>query len=71
MRSPTGVYAPDMFVDPELSLATAEATEGVRVILDEKYHHDGLRRGPVTLLDELVALLPGRVHPDPRPVMIP
>ena len=61
-------YAGDMFVPPDLSLATAEATEGVRVILDETNHHDGLRRGP---LDELVAPLPERVHPDLRPVMIP
>jgi len=64
------VYAEDMFVDPDLSLAAAEATEGVRVVLDETHHHDGLRRGPVSLLDELVALLPDRVHPHPRPVMI-
>jgi pimeloyl-ACP methyl ester carboxylesterase len=63
------IYAEDMFVDPTFSQATAQTTGAVRTVLDTVRHHDGLRRGKVSLLDELVSLLPDAVNPEPRPVM--
>lgn len=59
------IYAEDMFVDPDLSQHTAERTGGVRVALDHGWQHDALRRGPTHLLDQLLALLPTSVHPQP------
>jgi pimeloyl-ACP methyl ester carboxylesterase len=47
------VYARDMFVDPDLSRATAGATGGVLVVDDEEHHHDGLRRAGPEILGRL------------------
>jgi hypothetical protein len=43
----------DMYVDPDLSRATAEATGRVTVVPDEDHHHDGLRRGGAEILERL------------------
>jgi pimeloyl-ACP methyl ester carboxylesterase len=47
------LYERDMYVDPDLSRATAAATGGVTLVTDEDHHHDGLRRGGVEILDRL------------------
>jgi pimeloyl-ACP methyl ester carboxylesterase len=51
------VYARDMYVDPELSRATASATGGVTVVEDEVHHHDALRRSGPDVLGRLEAAL--------------
>jgi hypothetical protein len=44
------LYTRDMYVDPELSRATAGVTGAVTVVEDDERHHDGLRRsGPEVL----------------------
>ncbi|WP_088317546.1 alpha/beta fold hydrolase [Kineosporia sp. R_H_3] len=47
------LYTQDMYVDPDLSRATAAATGGVRVVEDAVHHHDGLRRAG----DDVLGLL--------------
>jgi hypothetical protein len=42
-----------MYVDPELSRATAAATGSVTVVADEDHHHDGLRRNGPEILGRL------------------
>jgi proline iminopeptidase len=48
------VYFDDMYVDADLSLATAEAVGNVRTWVTNEYEHDGLRTGDV--LDRLLGL---------------
>lgn len=44
------VYTQDMYVTHEVSLAAAAVVPGVRVVVDEEHHHDGLRKhGPEVL----------------------
>jgi pimeloyl-ACP methyl ester carboxylesterase len=59
------VYGRDMFVDADLSLATAASTRGVRVVRDDVNHHDGLRRVGPQILDRLEAAL--ATPPDAAP----
>jgi pimeloyl-ACP methyl ester carboxylesterase len=47
------LYTQDMYVDPELSRATAARTAGVVVIENEVQHHDGLRRNGAEILQQL------------------
>jgi pimeloyl-ACP methyl ester carboxylesterase len=47
------VYERDMYVDPELSRATAAATGCVTVVADEDHHHDALRRNGPEILARL------------------
>jgi pimeloyl-ACP methyl ester carboxylesterase len=47
------LYTQDMYVDPELSRATAAATAGVRVVEDAVHHHNGLRRAGADVLGRL------------------
>jgi hypothetical protein len=56
------VYARDMYVDPELSRATAAVTRGVTVVEDDTRHHDALRRHGPEVLDRLEEAL-ARVAP--------
>jgi pimeloyl-ACP methyl ester carboxylesterase len=70
------VYARDMYVDPDLSRATAAATGGVTVVEDVMHHHDALRRcGPDVLgpLEEaLEGAAPAAVAPSrPAPAEVP
>jgi pimeloyl-ACP methyl ester carboxylesterase len=48
------VYFDDMYVDAQLSLATADAVGNTRVWVTNEYEHDGLRTGDV--LDRLLSL---------------
>ncbi len=63
------LYTRDMYVDPELSRATAGVTGAVTVVEDDERHHDGLRRsGPEVLgrLEEaLSSVAPAAVAPEP------
>jgi hypothetical protein len=47
------VYERDMYVDPDLSRATAAATGSVTVVPDQDHHHDALRRNGPEILDRL------------------
>ena len=40
------IYFDDMYVDAELSLATAEAIPRLRYWITNEYEHDGLRQDP-------------------------
>jgi hypothetical protein len=53
------VYAEDLYVDRDLSLATAELIPGARVWLTNEYEHDGLRADGARVLDRLIALRRG------------
>jgi pimeloyl-ACP methyl ester carboxylesterase len=57
------VYERDMFVDPQLSRATAQTTGCVTVVSDEDHHHDGLRRDGPEILGRLEQALAG-IAPD-------
>jgi pimeloyl-ACP methyl ester carboxylesterase len=57
------LYARDMYVDPALSRAAADAAAAVTVVEDDVRHHDGLRRSGPEVLDRLEAALL-RVAPD-------
>ncbi len=62
------LYTRDMYVDPELSRATAGVTGAVTVVEDDERHHDGLRRsGPEVLgrLEQaLSSVAPAAVAPE-------
>ncbi len=51
------VFHDDMFVPRELSLRSAEAIRGTRVLVTNEYQHDGIRVDGRRLLDRLLALL--------------
>lgn len=51
------VYYDDMYVDRELSLATARAVPRVKTWITNEYDHNGLRADGERLLDRLLALL--------------
>jgi pimeloyl-ACP methyl ester carboxylesterase len=51
------VYTQDMFVDADLSRATAAATGSVVLVEDEEHHHDGLRRAGADVLGRLESAL--------------
>jgi len=51
------VYTHDVYVDRELSLASAAAVNGLRVWESAAHHHDGLADDPETVLGALLALL--------------
>ncbi len=53
------VYAEDMYVDRDLSLATADLIRGARVWVTNEYEHDGLRAAGDRVLDRLLAMLRG------------
>ncbi|WP_426512090.1 alpha/beta fold hydrolase [Dactylosporangium sp. McL0621] len=53
------VYYDDMYVDRELSLATAEAIRGARVWVTNEFEHDALRVSSRPVLDRLIALARG------------
>jgi pimeloyl-ACP methyl ester carboxylesterase len=53
------VYSQDMYVTEELSRATAGVVPGVRMVVDEQHHHDGLRKHGREVLDGLRAALTG------------
>lgn len=49
------VYTHDLFVDRELSLATAKAVRGTDVFESAKHEHDGLRDDGAAIVGELLA----------------
>ena len=55
------IYADDMYVDRELSEATAARIRGVRVWLTSEYEHDGLRTDGERILDRLIDLARDRL----------
>jgi pimeloyl-ACP methyl ester carboxylesterase len=55
------IYADDMYVDRELSEATAAQIRGLRVWLTSEYEHDGLRTDGERILDRLIDLARGRL----------
>jgi pimeloyl-ACP methyl ester carboxylesterase len=57
------VYAQDMYVTHDLSLAAASRVPGVRVVVDEEHHHDGLRKHGPAVLTRLRAALDGEAAP--------
>jgi hypothetical protein len=70
------LYTRDMYVDPELSRATADATGAVSVVEDDARHHDGLRRSGPEVLARLEQALrshaPAAVAPEaPEPPAAP
>src|SRR5260370_29099687 len=54
------VYYNDMYVDPELSMQTAQAIRGLRTWVTSEYEHDGLRVSDGAVLDRLIGM--GRRH---------
>jgi pimeloyl-ACP methyl ester carboxylesterase len=54
------VYRDDMYVDHDLSMATARAVRGLRPWVTDEYHHDGLRTSNGEVLDHLLELAHGR-----------
>jgi hypothetical protein len=55
------IYADDMYVDRELSEATARQIRGLRVWLTNEYEHDGLRVDGERILGRLIDLARGRL----------
>jgi pimeloyl-ACP methyl ester carboxylesterase len=55
------IYADDMYVDRELSEATAARIRGLRVWLTSEYEHDGLRADGERILDRLIDLARDRL----------
>jgi pimeloyl-ACP methyl ester carboxylesterase len=55
------IYADDMYVDRELSEATAAHIRGLRVWLTNEHEHDGLRVDGERILDRLIDLARGRL----------
>lgn len=49
------VFADDMFVPQETSLATAEMINGLDVQLSDEYHHDGIRQDGYAIVSRLLA----------------
>jgi pimeloyl-ACP methyl ester carboxylesterase len=56
-------YAQDMYVTLEVSQAAAALVPGVRVVVDEQHHHDGLRKHGATVLGGLRDVLDGEAAP--------
>ncbi len=50
------VYYDDMYVDRELSMATARQIRGLRYWVTSEYSHDGLRVSSGAVLDHLIAM---------------
>lgn len=55
------VYHDDMYVDADLSLATADAIRGCRTWVTNEWEHDGLRVSDGAVLDRLIAMVRGQV----------
>ena len=55
------IYANDMYVDRELSEATAAGIPGLRVWLTDEYEHNGLRADGERVLGRLIDLVKGRL----------
>ncbi|WP_433086937.1 alpha/beta fold hydrolase [Dactylosporangium sp. CA-052675] len=53
------VYHDDMYVDRELSLATADAIRGARVWVTDEHEHDALRVSSGPVLDRLIGMVRG------------
>jgi pimeloyl-ACP methyl ester carboxylesterase len=72
------LYTQDMYVDPDLSRATAARTRSVTIVEDPMHHHDGLRRAGAEILGRLeqalpdarrAAAAPAAAHPRPAPTV--
>ena len=55
------VYYDDMYVDRELSMATAQAIRGLRPWVTNEYEHDGLRVSSGAVLDRLIRMNQGQI----------
>jgi pimeloyl-ACP methyl ester carboxylesterase len=55
------VYYDDMYVDRELSMATAHAIRGLRPWVTNEYEHDGLRVSSGAVLDRLIRMNQGQI----------
>ncbi len=55
------VYYDDMYVDRELSMATARGIRGLRYWVTSEYEHDGLRVSSGAVLDRLIGMNHGRI----------
>ena len=55
------VYYDDMYVDRELSMATAYAIRGLRPWVTSEYEHDGLRVSSGAVLDRLIGMNRGKI----------
>jgi pimeloyl-ACP methyl ester carboxylesterase len=55
------VYYDDMYVDRELSMATAHAISGLRAWVTSEYEHDGLRVSSGAVLDRLIQMNRGEI----------
>jgi pimeloyl-ACP methyl ester carboxylesterase len=55
------VYYDDMYVDRELSMATAHAIRGLRAWVTNEYEHDGLRVSSGAVLDRLIRMNRGEI----------
>jgi pimeloyl-ACP methyl ester carboxylesterase len=64
------VYERDVYVEAELSRATAGATGAVSIVADTVHHHDGLRRAGAAVLGRLEEALKASA-PDVVPVAHP
>ena len=53
------VYFDDMYVDASFSLATAQATGGLRPWVTNEYEHDGLRVSSGAVLGRLIDMVRG------------
>jgi len=53
------VYYDDMYVDRELSMATAEHIQGLKPLITNGYEHDGLRLSRGSVLDNLIGKVRG------------
>jgi hypothetical protein len=50
-----------MYVDRELSMATAHAIRGLRPWVTNEYEHDGLRVSSGAVLDRLIRMNQGQI----------
>lgn len=48
------IYVDDMFVPYEISLATAHEIRGLKPLITNDYHHDGLRTGGPQMIERLI-----------------
>jgi pimeloyl-ACP methyl ester carboxylesterase len=55
------VYYDDMYVNRELSMATARAIRGLRPWVTNEYEHDGLRVSSGAVLDRLIRMTRGQI----------
>lgn len=56
------IYHNDMYVDRELSLATAGNIRGIKLWITNEYEHDAIRLDGARVLDRLLALLRGEAE---------